>query len=314
MKKYVLKRIIQLLPTLLGISIITFFLIRLTPGEPAVAILGVNATPEKIAYINEIYGLDKPIFIQYFIWMKKVLFLDLGKSIFSNEDILKILKTRIPVSFQLAFFSIIISLIISIPLGIISAVKRNSVIDNLGRIIAFFGVSMPGFWLGIVLIFVFAVLFPIFPLYGFESLFINFSAGFRHLFLPSITLGTSLAAIVTRMTRASMLEILSENYINTARAKGLKERVVILRHAFRNTLIPVITVIAIQLGYVLGGSVLIEVVFALPGLGRLMVDSIFQRDYPVVQIIVLFYACIFVFINLLVDIIYTYLDPRILYD
>lgn len=312
--RYILKRCLQIIPTLLGISIICFFLIRLAPGDPAHAILGINATPENVNYINKFYGLDKPIYIQYFIWMKKVLLLDLGKSIYSNEDILQILISRIPVTFQLAFLSMIIALIISIPAGILSAVKRNTFIDNFTRIITFIGISIPGFWLGILLIYVFAVIIPIFSLYGFVSIFIDFSEGLRHLFLPAITLGISLAAVICRIIRTSMLGVLNENYITTARSKGLKESTVIVKHGFRNTLIPVVTVISIQLGSVLGGSALIEVVFALPGLGRLLVDSIFSRDYPVVQIVVLFYAFIFVMINLLIDIVYTYLDPRIVYN
>jgi len=289
-------------------------LIRLVPGDPAHAILGISATPENVEYINKLYGLDKPIFIQYIVWMKKVLSLDLGKSIYSNEDILEILISRIPVTFQLAFLSMLIALLVSIPVGIVSAVRRNTFLDKLVCILTFGGISIPGFWLGIILIFLFAVILPVFPLYGFVSIFTDFTEGLRHLFLPAITLGISLAAVVCRIIRASMMGVLAENYIITARSKGLKESAVIIKHGFRNTLIPVTTVIGIQVGTVLGGSALIEVVFALPGLGRLMVDSIFSRDYPVVQIIVLFYAFIFVMINLLIDILYTYLDPRIVYN
>lgn len=289
-------------------------MIRLVPGDPAHAILGINATPDNVEYINKLYGLDKPIFIQYIVWMKKVLNLDLGKSIYSNEDILQILISRIPVTFQLAFLSMLIALLVSIPVGIVSAVRRNTFLDKLVCILTFWGISIPGFWLGIILIFLFAVNLPVFPLYGFVSIFTDFTEGLRHLSLPAITLGISLAAVVCRITRASMMEVLAENYIISARSKGLKEGAVIIKHGFRNTLIPVTTIIGIQAGTVLGGSTLIEVVFALPGLGRLMVDSIFSRDYPVVQIIVLFYAFIFVMINLLIDILYTYLDPRIVYN
>jgi peptide/nickel transport system permease protein len=312
--RYIVGRCLQLVPTLLGISIICFFLIRLVPGDPALAILGISATPDDIEYIRELYGLDKPVFIQYIIWVKKVLCLDFGKSIYSNEDISGILISRVPVSFQLALLSMFISLSISMPAGIISAVKRNSFLDRLICIFTTAGISIPGFWLGIILIYVFGVVFPVFPLYGFVNIFSDFTEGLKHLFLPAFTLGLSLASFTCRMTRAGMIGVLNENYIITARAKGLKEATVITKHAFRNTLIPLTTVIGIQTGTVLGGSALIEVVFALPGLGRLLVDSIFTRDYPVVQIIVLLYAIMFVLINLLSDILYTFLDPRIVYS
>ncbi len=314
MKRYIIKRLLQLIPTLIGVSIITFFLIRLAPGDPATAILGINATPEKVEYINKVYRLDQPLPIQYLSWMGKVFKLDLGRSILFNQDITELLLVRIPVSFQLALFAMLISLLVSLPSGIISAVKRNTLFDHMARFVAFLGISIPGFWLGILLLYLFGVLVPLFPLYGFKSIFTDFSAGINHIFLPALTLGLALAAMVTRMTRSSMLDILHENYITTARSKGLIERAVILKHAFNNAIIPIITVVGVQLGYILGGSVLVEVVFALPGLGRLMVDSIFKRDYPVVQAIVLFYALIFILINLIVDLLYAYLDPRISYE
>lgn len=314
MRNYIIKRILHLIPTLIGVSIITFFLIRLAPGDPATAILGIEATPDKIEYINNQYGLNKPLPIQYLNWMGRILHFDLGKSIVYSEEIINLILARIPVTFQLAFAAMVVSLAISIPVGIISAVKKDTLFDNLGRFLAFAGISTPNFWLGLLLLYLFAVTIPVLPLFGYESIISDPVEGFKHLLLPAVTLGTALAAMVTRLTRSCMLEVLNEDFIVTARAKGLSERVVISKHALKNALIPVITVVGLQLGFIMGGSVLTEVVFALPGMGRLMVDSIFHRDYPVVQAIVLVYALTFVLINLLVDLCYAYLDPRIKYN
>jgi len=304
-----------LIPTLIGVSIITFLLMRLAPGDPTTAILGMKATPEKIAYINQKFGLDKPIPLQYLIWLKNlVLNGDLGNSIVENEPVLRIILRRIPVTFQLAMSSIILSLCISLPAGIVSAVKKDTWFDNFARIFAFWGISTPNFWLGLLLIIGFGVMIPVLPVYGYVGIFEDFVQGIRHMILPAITLGTALAAMVTRMTRSSLLETLNEDYVRTARAKGLKERVVISKHAVKNAMIPVATVVGLQLGYILGGSVLTETVFALPGMGRLMIRSIFKQDYPVVQGTVLVYALTFVLVNLLVDLSYAYLDPKIRLD
>jgi len=269
---------------------------------------------EQIAEFNELYALDEPIIIQYISWLQRIIRLDLGTSIYYNEPIISILQRRIFPTFQLASFAMVISLVVAIPAGLVSSIKKDTTIDNLSRIIAFAGISVPNFWLGILLLFVFSVLFPIFPLYGYVSIFNDFFQGLRYTALPAITLGTALAAMVTRMTRSCMLEVLNEDFIVTARAKGLKESKVIINHAFKNAIIPVITIIGLQLGFILGGSVLTEVVFAIPGLGRLMVDSIFQRDFPLVQAIVLLYAFVFIFVNLMVDILYSVFDPQIRYD
>ncbi len=314
MQKYLLRRLIQLLPTLLGVTILVFSLMHLAPGDPATAILGINATPDKIAYIHKKYGLDKPLPMQYFIWLENVGQGNLGQSIVYNRPVLELILTRFPVTLQLSIFAMIISLIIAFPSGIVSAVRKDSWADNAARVFAFLGASVPDFWLGILLIIIFGVVLGVLPIYGFVNIFKDPVAGFSHIILPAITLGTALTALVTRMIRSSLLEVLNQDYITTARSKGLPERTVIWRHALKNSMIPVVTIVGLQLGYVLGGSVLTEVVFALPGLGRLMVNSIFSRDYPVVQGAVLIYALTFVMVNLVVDLLYSYLDPRIRYD
>ena len=314
MQRYLLRRALQLVPIMLGVSLITFFLIRLVPSNPALAILGVNATPDQIAYINSTYGLDKPIPVQYIYWMGKVLQFDLGRSIVYNQPTMELIISRFPATLQVGLFALLISLAISLPVGVISAVKKDSILDVLGRFFAFVGISMPGFWLGLLLIIVFAVTIPIFPIFGFVSIFADFAEGIRHQFLPAVTLGLSMAAMVTRMTRSCVLEVLQEDYITTARGKGLSGTLVVAKHVLKNAFIPVITVVGLQVGFIFGGSVLVEVIFAIPGLGRLMVDSIAQRDYPVIQALVLVYAITFVLVNLLVDVLYAVLDPRIRYQ
>mgnify|MGYP001000661092 FL=1 len=314
MQRYLLRRALQLVPIMLGVSLITFFLIRLVPSNPALAILGVNATPDQIAYINSTYGLDKPIPVQYIYWMGKVLRFDLGRSIVYNQPTMELIISRFPATLQVGLFALLISLAISLPVGVISAVKKDSILDVLGRFFAFVGISMPGFWLGLLLIIVFAVTIPIFPIFGFVSIFADFAEGIRHQFLPAVTLGLSMAAMVTRMTRSCVLEVLQEDYITTARGKGLSPTLVVAKHVLKNAFIPVITVVGLQVGFIFGGSVLVEVIFAIPGLGRLMVDSIAQRDYPVIQALVLVYAITFVLVNLLVDVLYAVLDPRIRYQ
>jgi len=288
-------------------------MVHLLPGDPAIAIVGPEVTPDQIRQVREEYHLDDPWLVQYLIWMKMILRGDFGVSIVENVPISKLLLARLPVTLQLTGFAMIISLLISIPAGVVSAVKKDTLSDNIARVFAFAGICIPNFWLGIMLILIFGVLFPILPVYGYVSPIHNFPEALRHLLLPSITLGTALAALVTRMTRSCLLEVLACDYVTVARAKGLPEHVVIYKHALRNAMIPVITVVGLQFGFLLGGSVLVETVFALPGIGKLVVDSIFFRDYPVVQGVVLCYALVFSLVNLLVDVLYGFLDPRIRY-
>lgn len=312
-QRYIIKRFIQLVPVLFGVSVITFLFLHLSPGGPAYSILGAEATPERVADIRNEYGLNQPLYQQYLQWIIGVLQLDFGESIIESVPVKELLAQRLPISVSLAAGALIVSLGISIPAGIISAVNRDAWPDTAARIFAFWGVSMPNFWLGILLILFVSVRWGILPIYGYVNPSESIVGWIRHLILPSITLGTALAAIVTRITRSSMLETLDENYLKTARAKGVSERGVIAKHALRNALIPVTTIVGLQLGFLLGGSVIIEVVFALPGMGQLIVDSIFSRDFPVVQGAVLVYAGIFVLVNFIVDLLYATIDPRIRY-
>lgn len=297
----------------LGVSMLTFFLMHLTPGEPAIVILKniflgeieAEPTEEEIRIITERFNLGAPQYIQYFGWLSRILHGDLGTSYNSGLPVMSEILVRLPATIELAMVSTIISLLIAIPLGIISARRQNSVVDYSCMVSAIIGVSMPNFWLGLLLILLFSLHLNLLPTAGYGSI--------EQLILPSITLGTGMAAITTRLTRSSMLEVLRQDYITTARAKGLSERVIIFRHTLRNALIPVITVVGLQLGHLLGGTVIVETIFAWPGIGKLLIDSIYMRDFPVIQGCVLFIAVIYSGINLLVDLSYPFLDPRIRY-
>jgi peptide/nickel transport system permease protein len=276
--------------------------------------LGQRATEESVAALKAKWGLDKPLYIQYAIWMRNLLVGDFGQSISSGEEVSTLLLTRLPITIALAFSGLVISLVIAIPAGILSAVRKNTTVDYGAMLFALLGVSMPNFWLGLMLIVVFGLYLGWFPTYGFVAPWNNPLAGLRHLVLPAIALGTALAAVVTRMLRSSMIEVMNKDYIRTARAKGLKERTVIRKHALRNALIPTVTVIGLQVGYLINGSILVESVFAIPGMGRLLANAVFQRNFPVVQGTVVVVAVSFIGINLIVDIIYAYLDPQISYE
>jgi peptide/nickel transport system permease protein len=252
------------------------------------------------------FGLDQPVYIQYFNWLGNVLRGDFGYSFRTDRPVLDEILTRLPATLQLALAGMLVALVIAIPVGIISATRQYSAVDNLSMFGALLGVSMPNFWLGLLLIMFFSVHLGWLPVFG--------RGGIEHLILPAITLGTGMAAITTRLMRSSMLEVLRQDYIRTARAKGLSEKVVICKHALKNALIPVVTVVGLQFGFLLEGAVIVEVIFAWPGIGRLLVDSIFARDFPVIQGCILFIAVMFVFVNLLVDSSYTYLDPKIRYE
>lgn len=312
-QRYALKRVIHLFPVLFGVSVITFMFIHLAPGGPAYTLLGPEATPERVAEFRAEHGLDEPLYHQYAVWIVDILQLKLGQSIIQGMPVKTLIINKLPVSASLAVGSLLVSLCISIPAGIISAVERDEWPDTIARTFAFWGVSMPNFWLGILLILFVSVQLDLLPIYGYVSPSTSVVGWVKHLILPSITLGTALAAIVTRIMRSSMLETLNEDYLKTARAKGVGERDIIVKHALRNALIPVTTIVGLQLGFLLGGSVIIEVVFALPGMGQLVVNSIFSRDFPVVQGAVLVYALIFVLVNLGVDFLYAVIDPRITY-
>jgi peptide/nickel transport system permease protein len=294
----------------IGVTIVTFSTMHFAPGDPAeiiaVARYGDDLTQEQIDWVRVTEGFDSPVYIQYLIWIKHVSRLDLGRSLVTSHDILEEITIRLPATFKLAVSSLVISLCIAIPAGIISAVRKNTVIDHLCMSAALLGVSIPNFWLGLLLIWLFSLTLHLFPSYGY--------GGGEHLVLPAITLGTSMAAITTRLTRSSMLDVLNQEYIVTAKAKGLDEKTILLRHALKNAMLPVITFAGLQLGFLLGGAVIVETIFAWPGIGKLLVDSIYARDFAMVQGCVLFIAVLFAFTNLIVDITYAFLDPRIRYE
>jgi peptide/nickel transport system permease protein len=312
MLNYIIKRLILLIPILFLVSLISFSLLFIIPGDPAETILtgpSGGADPKAVEEFRIKMGLDKPVYIQYFTWLNDILHGNLGYSYRSKQPVLDQILSRFHATLKLAIVSLIISLMISIPIGIISAIKQYSAIDNVSMVGALLGVSMPNFWQGLLLILLFAVTLGWLPVAGYGD-----HGDLEHIILPAITLGTSSAAITTRLMRSTMLETINQDYIQAARAKGLSERVVIGKHALKNALIPVVTMIGLNFGYLLDGSVVVESIFAWPGIGLLMVESIYLRDYPMIQGCILFVAIIFIFVNLMVDILYTYLDPRIRYE
>lgn len=303
MHKYVLKRILLLIPVLLGVSLLVFAIMSLTPGDPAQLILGENAPKEAVLKLREEMGLNDPFFMQYFRFVKNAIMGDFGRSYTTGREVFGEIFARFPNTLILAVIGIIISVCIGIPIGIISATRQYSFLDSFSMVIALLGVSMPVFWLGLMLILTFSVKLGWLPSGGFD--------GLKSIILPAVTLGVGSAAIITRMTRSSMLEVIRQDYIRTARAKGVAEKVVINKHALKNALIPIITVVGLQFGHLLGGAVLTESVYSWPGVGRLMVDAIRQKDTPTVLAAVVFLAAAFSVVNLLVDILYAYIDPRI---
>ncbi len=303
MHKYVLRRLLLLIPVLLGVSLLVFTIMSLTPGDPAQLILGENAPKEAILKLREEMGLNDPFLVQYFRYVGKAVLGDFGRSYTTGREVFGEIFSRFPNTLILAVIGIIISVCIGIPVGIISATRQYSFLDSFSMILALLGVSMPVFWLGLMLILTFSVKLGLLPSGGFD--------GLKSLILPSITLGVGSAAIITRMTRSSMLEVIRQDYIRTARAKGVAEKAVINKHALKNALIPIITVVGLQFGSLLGGAVLTESVFSWPGVGRLMVDAIRQKDTPTVLASVVFLAVVYSVVNLLVDLLYAFVDPRI---
>lgn len=321
----------MLIPVLLGISIITFALLRLIPGDPARIMAGERATEEQVQRVREAWGLDKPIPEQYLIYLGKLVRGDLGKSIKRNELVITEIRWALPTTIELSFSAMFVACLIGIPAGIIAAYNRNSWLDLFVMTGSLVGISMPVFWLGLLLIYLFALQLGILPPSGRLSVGVDlelitglylvdaliqgnlpaFWDALKHLILPACAVGTIPMAVIARMTRSSLLEVLRQDYIRTARAKGMSEWFVLMRHALKNAFLPIITVIGLQLGSLMGGAILTETIFSLPGLGRLIIDRILSRDYPVVQGAVLLFATTFVIINLLVDVSYAYLDPRI---
>jgi len=330
---YIIRRLLSLIPTLLGVSIIVFLFLRMIPGDPALALAGEHATEANVERIREQFGLNKPLHEQYFTYMSKVLRGDLGRSILSRRPIMDEIRVRFPATIELSVCALTVALVVGVPAGIISATKRNSIFDNVAMIGSLLGISMPIFWLGLMLNWFFAVQLGWLPsvtrldagvelqritnLLIIDSLLTGNAEALlnavQHLILPSVALGTIPMAIIARMTRSAMLEVLEQDYVRTARAKGLRERVVIIRHALKNALLPVITIVGLQVGVLLSGAVLTETIFAWPGIGRWLYLSILSRDYPIIQGMALFVTVLFLVMNLLVDVSYAMVDPRIRY-
>jgi peptide/nickel transport system permease protein len=314
--RYIARRTLLVVPVLVGLSIVVFLMLRLIPGDVVDVILGSegSASPERLAELRKMFGLDQPLPQQYLVWLASLLSGDFGRSIRTSRPILPDVLARVPVTYQLAAMAMVVSLVLAVPLGVVSSVKRSTGVDALVRVVGLLGLSIPNFWLASMLILLVSQHFRgALPSYGYVSLSQDLLGSFRSLLLPSLALAAANMAILMRMTRSSMLEVLRQEYVLTARAKGLVERLVLYRHALRNALIPVVTIAGVQVGYLLGGAVIIEQIFALPGLGTLVLNGISQRDYPVVQAGMLFIAASFVLVNLVVDVLYAYLDPKIHY-
>jgi len=306
MRNYILRRLLLTIPVILGVSTLVFLFIHFIPGDPIQVMLGESAKPADIEELRKGLGLDKPLHEQYLLFLEGLITGNLGSSIHTGQPILPTILKRIPATLELTISSMFVALLLSIPLGVISAREQYSLVDNSSMFFALLGISMPNFWLGPLLILLFSVNLGWLPVSGRGEL--------RHLILPAITLGTALMAKLTRMTRSSVLEILHEDYITTARSKGLRELIVVFKHALRNALIPVITVIGIQCGALLSGALITETIFAWPGLGRLTITAIRKRDYPLVQGCVLVISLSYVLVNLLTDLAYAWVDPRIRFE
>jgi peptide/nickel transport system permease protein len=325
------RRIVGAVPVIVGISFLIFLLMHIAPGDPVTLLLGDDATPADIERTRREWGLDKPLLVQYWEFLSRAVTGDFGRSLKFNEPVMKLIGERLPATLELAFASLCVAILIAVPLGVYSAIRHNSLLDHAGMSVALIGVSLPNFWLGIMLIYFLGGQLNLLPvagrieygvevktitgLYLFDSLitgnFPAFWSALQHLLMPAFTLGSALAAIVTRISRSSVLEVMRQDYVTTARAKGLSERAVIWRHILRNALITITTILGLQLGALLSGSVVTETVFSYPGIGDLLIQSISARDYKLTQVLILMFAVTYFVVNLLVDLLYSWIDPRI---
>jgi len=303
--RYILKRVLMMLPVLLAVTIIVFSILHLVPGDPVYIALGEMASEEAYDRMYSELGLDRPLVSQYFSFLGQLLRLDLGRSIIYREDVTKLLAAKLPNTLQLTATALLLSYLLAVPLGILAAVKRNTIIDYLSMGLAIAGVSVPSFWLGFLLISLFSVHLQWFPIAGY--------GGIKYLVLPAVTLGFGAAAQVARMTRSSLLEVINQDYIQTAKAKGLRYGIVIIKHALKNALIPIVTLLGLRIGWLIGGAVVIEIVFLRPGVGRMLVNAIYMRDFPVVQGVTLILAVTVILGNLLADILYAAINPKVHY-
>ena len=318
MLAYIIRRLLATIPVLAVVGLFTFFLLRATPGDPAAVIAGNEATHEEYLEIRERLGLDDPIYIQLGKWTGRMLQGDFGKSIRSGKPVFELIRGRIGPSVSLTVATELIAVLVAIPLGVLAAWKANSVVDRSVMVFAAIGFSVPIFWLGFIMIWIFGLWAfgldnPILPVAGYSRISDGLGEYIRHLILPAASLGLVVIALIARMTRASVLEVLKEDYVRTARAKGITERAILIRHALRNASLPILTVVGLSLAGLLSGAVVTESVFAIPGLGRLAVEAIATRDYPIIQAMIILIGGFYVFINLIVDILYAFLDPRIRY-
>jgi peptide/nickel transport system permease protein len=305
MTQYILRRLLALIPILLGVSIIIFLVMRLIPGDPARQSLGPEATGEQVEVLRKAWRLDEPLPMQYVAWLERAIDGDLGRSTVSRVPVTEEILSRLPATLELTLASMAVAIVFGLLFGIISAIRHNTLIDRGTMLLALIGICTPSFWLGLILLLIFSVRLGWFPSTG--------AGGISHLVLPAITLGVGAAAVIARVTRSSMIEVFSEDFIRTARAKGLAERMVVVRHALKNALIPIITILGLEFGGLLAGAVITETVFSYPGIGQLLIKSINNRDFPIVQGVLLLFAIQFVLVNLIVDLLYAKADPRISY-
>ncbi|MGH3400894.1 MAG: ABC transporter permease [Streptosporangiaceae bacterium] len=308
---FVARRLLQLVPVAVGVTIIVFFMIHLIPGDPARTILGIHATPKAIAELHREWGLNRPLVSQYWLFLDRLVHGNLGQSLIYGGSASSLILSHLPATLFLIVYATVLAIVISVPLAMLAASKRNGLRDQVVRAVPLFGLGMPPFWVGFLLIYAFSIHFRIFPVSGYGT---GFGGHLVSMFLPSLTVAIALAPVVIRSLRASMLSVLGADYITTARSKGVPGSRLFIRHVLRNAIIPAITVLGINIGFLIGGTVIIENVFAIPGIGQLMINSIFQRDFPVVQGVTLVFAVLVVLINLLTDVAYAMLDPRVRFD
>jgi len=311
---FVLKRLLITIPVLIGMSLLVFSLIHLVPGDPARVMLGLTATPENVATLHQQLGLDDPVWRQYLTWLGNILHGDLGTDYRSHEPLTQMLLARLPVTLELTVLATIFSVLIAIPLGVLGAVRRRGVADVAGTTVSLLGISLPDFGLGVLLVLLVSLKLDWLPPSGYRPLSDGVIDNLRYMILPALTLSISMASVLLRTTRAAMLEVLGQDYVKFARAKGISENLVIAKHALRNASIPIVTVLGLQFGFLLGGAVIVESIFSLPGIGRMTLNAVNTRSYPIVQGGILIIGVLFMLVNLLTDLLYAVLNPRIRYE
>jgi peptide/nickel transport system permease protein len=308
---FVVQRLLLLIPVAVGVTIIVFFMVHLIPGDPAATILGIHATPKAVALLHQQWGLNRPLASQYWLFLDRLLHGNLGQSIYYGGSVSSLILSHLPPTLWLLTYATVLTVLISVPLAVLAATRRDGIRDHVVRAVPLVGLGMPQFWLGFLLIYVFAISLRIFPVSGYGT---GFTGHLQSMFLPSLTVALALTPVVIRSLRASMLNVLTAEYIVTARSKGVSSRRLFQRHVLRNAVIPAVTVLAINIGFLVGATVIIEQIFAIPGIGQLMINSIFQRDFSVVQGVTLVFGVLVVLVNLLADLSYAALDPRVRFD